>query len=471
MDAKALQLAGKLLVSSAHFDAAMDSMRTDESIVRSILAQRKGPEAGLSDILIEHLLSQLALMDSNNFTGHHGAGEREGRVFSPLVLRRHFHMSHGIGRSGDLAADQPKACGSSIMYKVTNLLVLDALRMAGVLHVERALVVPMATGMTLSLVLRAVSGQRPATAKFVVWPRMDQRTSLKCIEVAGFKPHVVPLRRAEEVREGPSVFFRVDARDVESAIDSLGIDNVVCVLSTTSCFAPRLPDDTLAIARVCKKLDVPYVVNNAYGVQSAPIMKRLDAAVQHGRLDAIVQSGDKNFLVPVGGAVVCGPTAVVEKISDLYAGRASASPIADLFITLLSMGRGGFRKLLTERGAVLEYFKAQLLLFASERGESLLAHPLNDISLAVTMSTIPPGQETEVGAKLFRHCVTGPKVVVLTERRELCGVTFEAYGSHSADTEGRVPMIVMACGIGMTEDDVNGFMRKLREAWPSDKKV
>ena len=26
-----------------------------------------------------------------------------------------------------------------------------------------------------------------------------------------------------------------------------------------------------------------------------------------GRVDAVVQSTDKNFLVPVGGAVVCGP--------------------------------------------------------------------------------------------------------------------------------------------------------------------
>ena len=28
-----------------------------------------------------------------------------------------------------------------------------------------------------------------------------------------------------------------------------------------------------------------------------------------GRVDAVVQSTDKNFLVPVGGAVVCGPDA------------------------------------------------------------------------------------------------------------------------------------------------------------------
>ena len=30
-------------------------------------------------------------------------------------------------------------------------------------------------------------------------------------------------------------------------------------------------------------------------------------AMSVGRVDAVVQSTDKNFLVPVGGAVVCGP--------------------------------------------------------------------------------------------------------------------------------------------------------------------
>lgn len=30
-------------------------------------------------------------------------------------------------------------------------------------------------------------------------------------------------------------------------------------------------------------------------------------AMAVGRVDAVVQSTDKNFMVPVGGAVVCGP--------------------------------------------------------------------------------------------------------------------------------------------------------------------
>ena len=63
---------------------------------------------GWTDADIELLLQELAMMDSNNFSGSVGVGEREGRTFSSLVSRRHYHLSHGIGRSGDISAVQPK---------------------------------------------------------------------------------------------------------------------------------------------------------------------------------------------------------------------------------------------------------------------------------------------------------------------------------------------------------------------------
>ncbi len=50
-----------------------------------------------------------ALMDSNNFIDNVGVGEREARVASELVARRHYRLAHGIGRSGDVSAEQPKA--------------------------------------------------------------------------------------------------------------------------------------------------------------------------------------------------------------------------------------------------------------------------------------------------------------------------------------------------------------------------
>ena len=54
-------------------------------------------------------------MDSNNFVKSVGVGEREARVASSLVYKRHFGLAHGIGRSGDVAAEQPKVCFSPTM--------------------------------------------------------------------------------------------------------------------------------------------------------------------------------------------------------------------------------------------------------------------------------------------------------------------------------------------------------------------
>ena len=46
-------------------------------------------------------------------------------------LLSHARLSHGIGRSGDIAAVQPKAAGSSLLMKLTNCMALDAIKMAG----------------------------------------------------------------------------------------------------------------------------------------------------------------------------------------------------------------------------------------------------------------------------------------------------------------------------------------------------
>lgn len=44
------------------------------------------------------------MMDSNNFAGNCGVGEREGRIFSRIVSDKNFALAHGIGRSGDVNA-------------------------------------------------------------------------------------------------------------------------------------------------------------------------------------------------------------------------------------------------------------------------------------------------------------------------------------------------------------------------------
>ena len=104
-------------------------------------------------------------MDSNNFPDNVGVGEREARVASVLVARRHWGLAHGIGRSGDIAAEQPKAAGSSLLAKLTHLLAADALELAGMKEVGSALVVPLATGMAITSALLALRGMRPPTAR------------------------------------------------------------------------------------------------------------------------------------------------------------------------------------------------------------------------------------------------------------------------------------------------------------------
>lgn len=51
----------------------------------------------------------------------------------------------------------------------------------------------------------------------------------------GFEPVVV-----ENVLEGDEL--RTDVEAVERTIEELGAENVLCIHSTTSCFAPRVPD-------------------------------------------------------------------------------------------------------------------------------------------------------------------------------------------------------------------------------------
>jgi len=88
--------------------------------------------------------------------------------------------------------------------------------------------------MAMMLVLLTLKQQRPK-AKYVLWPRIDQKSCFKCMVSAGVEPVVV-----ENVLEGDEL--RTDLQALEEYVQKLGEENVLCVLTTTSCFAPRTPD-------------------------------------------------------------------------------------------------------------------------------------------------------------------------------------------------------------------------------------
>lgn len=128
MDAQNLDLAARL-VSSRYIKAGEQALATRRSQIKGLLSQRRMPEEGWDDLTIEAFLQvqqlchsrprassgpkrpcvqDVALLDSNNFPHSVGVGEREARVASALVARRHYSLAHGIGRSGNISAEQPK---------------------------------------------------------------------------------------------------------------------------------------------------------------------------------------------------------------------------------------------------------------------------------------------------------------------------------------------------------------------------
>ncbi|XP_059471686.1 O-phosphoseryl-tRNA(Sec) selenium transferase [Neocloeon triangulifer] len=446
------------LIPATYLQQAASAKKSRENLIRQLIEQRKWPEDGWDDATIEYFLSELAQMDSNNFPGHSSIGEREARIASSLVARRHYRMAHGIGRSGDLGEVQPKAAGSSLMNKLTNALVLDVIRFTGVKTSAGCFVVPMATGMSLVLCMLALKQEREQ-AKYVLWSRIDQKACFKCIITAGLTPVVIePNLVGDELR--------TDVAALETQMQQLGPANIVCVLSTTSCFAPRAPDSLEQVAVLCARNNIPHIVNNAYGLQSARCMHLIQEASRKGRVDAFVQSTDKNLLVPVGGAIIAGfDKGFVERISKMYPGRASSSPALDVFITLLSLGVKGFKDLVTQRKEMYSLLKEELGKVAQKHGERLLETKSNPISIAMTLSCLAGGDPKSIsmlGSMLFLRCVSGSRVITGVEVKDVSGHKFEGWGSHHSSYP--VPYLTAAAAIGMRRQDVELFVHRLDKA-------
>jgi len=496
MNAQHLDLI-KGLISPNYAAQAEQARNSRSKMITSLLTQRRLPAEGWDDSMIQQFLDELASFDTNNFKGNVGVGEREGRVLSDLVRRRHFGLTHGIGRSGDVMAEQPKAAGSSLIVQLTRYLALDAIHLSGIKAAKHCAVLPAATGLTMTLVYLAMRQLRPA-GRYVVWSRIDQKSCFKAISAAGLTPVVVELKAVEN---GSSDALGTDVEGIRRAIDSVGAENVLCVATTTSTFAPRVPDSIDEVAVICAELSVPHVVNNAYGLQCSKCTHLIETACRRGRVDAFVQSTDKNFLVPVGGAIVAAPKSeLVDKVSSIYPGRASMSPVLDLFITLLSLGSGGWKALLQERKDNFLWFQERFAAAAEKHGCRLLRCAANKISLAADLTGLlrTDGEKIDneglsfLGSALFTRRVSGPRVVLCVPQslvggpseeapasdaevvaegmegprgaasvkgkyaKKIDGISFENYGAHS----NTYPYcyLTAACALGATREEMDAFL-------------
>lgn len=482
-----------LQIPKNHATVGLSNLVASNRQYRSIFVNRRLPDTGWSDVEIQHLLFVLSTLDTNSDRPvsqcHNdrdevgrwvGVGEREGRVYSSLVSARHFGMSHGIGRSGDITEPQPKAAGSSTMAKLALLLVLDAVRRGAGLDGRSAaahgILLPLCTGMSMALVLSSIrdglTDEEKQKRDVVLWSRIDQKSCFKAIMSAGLKCVVVPTKMSPDTDE---VVTDLDA--MEKAM-KLHAGSVLAVITTTSCFAPRVSDQVDKVAKLCQKEEISHVVNNAYGLQCEQTCKIINRACVIGRVDAIVSSTDKNFLVPVGGAVVLSPNdLIIKSVGKVYAGRASSAPVMDLFITLLSMGLNGYKDLLTERKRLIPKFEQKFRDIAKKHGGRLLHCPRNTISFGITLDSLGLDSSDEqekktansdityFGSMLFTRCVSGTRVVPPGQIKEIAGHKFVGFGSS---TEGYShAYLTAACALGVSEAEINVFSIRLDKVFDS----
>ncbi len=376
-------------------DRGLTVLGTEFRPIKLLFEQRRIPENGWKDSQIDGLLNLLSEMDSDKDSKAARLGEREGRVASPAVSKLASGFHHGVGRSGDLAEAQPKAAGGSLMYFFANKLATDAMRRFGAPNIKKAMVFPLATGMTLALVLCAA--RHLTRGRKVVYPQIDHRTPLKAIQLAGLQAKIVEGKVCGDA-------VNVPTEEIERAVD----EDTAAILSTTTFFPPREPDKIKDIARIAKEKRVPHIINNAYGVQSREIMKLVRGAIDAGRVDAIIQSTDKNFLTPVGGAIVASPNEeFADNVSETYAGRATAAPIAQFLAAILSIGTEGYENLRTQQEESRKFLESSLKKVA-ERYSQRILNVYNPISVAMTLE----GRNAKrIGKALYAARVNGARAL------------------------------------------------------------
>nr|MDO8132872.1 O-phosphoseryl-tRNA(Sec) selenium transferase [Candidatus Njordarchaeum guaymaensis] len=406
------------------------------NLIRDLFRQRKVPKSGWPDDTISFLLKLLSMMDTDKDPEGVKVGEREARVASPLVSDLASDFCHGVGRSGSLVAPQPKAPGASVLYELANRCALDAMKRLGTPNVKSAFVSPMATGMSVALALAVARDSSDAERKTVVYPRADHNSPLKAISLVSLRPKVVEGKVYSDA-------VRVPVDDIAGAID----EHCCAILSTTTFFPPREADSIKEIAKIASEKNVFHIINNAYGVQSREIMREIRSAIEVGRVDATVQSTDKNFLTPVGGAIIASPDdRFVEKVASYYCGRASASPVYQFLAAILSLGIDGYERLRDIQQSNRALLQKLLAEFASSSGERLL-NVKNPIACAVTITESDPNI---LGGILYSLRLSGPRVV-------------PSGGWGSCCNDYPYSYVVMNAAIGSKESDVTKAVEKLKE--------
>ncbi|ANQ06614.1 PLP-dependent aminotransferase [Plasmodium coatneyi] len=387
------------------------TLNQKENTLWNILNHGRVPNEGLNEITIMNMLHQISSQNLCNSEKNVKIGERENRIYSALVRNKYIGFGHGIGRSGNLDDVQPKSAGNSILAKATTSFVKDLIKSFGIKGCEDVYILPYATGMCLSTCLLYTKKEREKS-EYVIISRIDHKTCYKCIDFCALKYLVVDMVYRDE-----ELFTNLD--EIEKLIQTYG-EKICCVMSVTSSYAPRNSDDVVKIAHICKKYNVPHIINNAFGLQCNYLCKEIQKCFESkGRVDFVVQSCDKNFLVPVnGGIVFSSDKKKMKELKKHYPGRTPVHAYLDLFITLLELGKKKILNLRKEREENFSWLQGKVSTLCSKYNLSLIKASKNKISMAINLNELynichmaNPKSITLLGSLLFYRNVTGHRVI------------------------------------------------------------
>ncbi len=415
--------------------------------LQNLFEQKNVPQKPWSDDQIEFLLKTLSNMDTDKDDKASRVGEREARIASSLHLKTSAGFCHGIGRSGFLTAPQPKAPGGSIMYELSNYLALNFLKKFGLPNIKKAIIVPLCTGMSLALCLGALrpdwNSDQMGNKRTVLVPQIDHNALIKAFDLVGAKMKVVKGKKFGDA-------VRIPIEDIEASLDN----DCFAILSLTSFFPPREHDNIKEISKFAKKHNLVHIVINAYGVQSSDWMKLIRIGIDAGRIDAIIQSTDKNVLTPVGGAIIASPSEdIITKISQAYAGRASATPVVNFLISMLSLGIEGYQQLLEEQQKNRKLLEDKLQKVAEKIDENILK-VFNPVAVAMSLNNLKKEHLFALGGALYNLRVTGPRVY--SPEESIFGTCCDNYTT---------PYIVLNAAIGATPQDIISAVERFEKAY------
>jgi len=469
---KILDMLEKFPIPQNMLQRGMVGLQSFIKPIEIVLTQRKIPDFGWSDSQIRFFLDFLANLDSSNDPDVIRIGEREARISTPLLYELTAGFMHGVGRSGNLKGAQPKAVGGSLLNSLSDTFALYILKKCGLKSIKGAIVVPMSTGMTIMLVIRGIMRQFTDLKKKtdIIFPRMDHTSPLKAIELAGLECTTIESIYGEELLHHSQILKQnTSGTDFMDFINTHGVDGVYVpiqdikdaitdstfgILSTTSFFPPRAPDQITEIAKLAKEYNIAHIVNNGYGVQSPTFMNMIQTAMMEGRVDAIIQSTDKNFLTPIGGAIMASPNPdIIKKTAESYAGRANAAPIVHFVVSMLSMGIKGYSAELVKQKENRSLLEIELKKLAENIKEQVL-NVKNPVACIMTLKHLTEHQISSLGGYLYNLRVTGPRVV--NPKVGHFGASIQNYP---------YPYIVMNAAIGARKKDIQVAVAKLGIAY------